>query len=229
MKNIIITESQKNRLIKEAIGFGFSFERLKNMTSFKKRIEFCKEYLGFSIGRGSSRLVFQLNDNWVLKLAINEKGIAQNEEEYGTCMDSYNPISVNVNDKLSDTDNFYFIVSEFVLKATNGDFKHIIGMSFDEFVGFINKTSLDSLGYGYYSYKFKRSDEEYVELIENNENIYDFYEYIGNYCPDESTIGDMSVINNYGIVNRNGDATIVMLDTGINNEIYNNYYRRGRW
>ena len=39
----------------------------------------------------------------------------------------------------------------------------------------------------------------------------------------------MRNIANYGIVNRDGYATIVMLDTGINDEIYNNFYSKGRW
>ena len=80
MKKIIINENQIKQL-KEAINYGFSFERLKQISSFNGKMRFCKEFLGDSIGRGSSRLVFQIDDEWVLKLAMNSKGIAQNEEE----------------------------------------------------------------------------------------------------------------------------------------------------
>ena len=44
-------------------------------------IYYCREMLGEPIGNGSSRIVFQIDDETVLKLAKNNAGIAQNMEE----------------------------------------------------------------------------------------------------------------------------------------------------
>lgn len=82
---IFINEKQEKILhkyfLKEAMSESFSFEELKAIKSFKGRYEYCLKTLGPTQGRGSSRVVFQLSDERVLKLALNEKGIAQNEVE----------------------------------------------------------------------------------------------------------------------------------------------------
>ena len=88
---IILNEKQeqilKKEALKEAVGFGFSIEYMKRLPSLKKRYEYCVEYLGKPVGRGSSRVVFQYNDDIVIKLALNGKGIAQNEAEYDKLCD----------------------------------------------------------------------------------------------------------------------------------------------
>lgn len=61
---------------------GFSFETLTSLSSYKKRIAYCKQMLGQPIGNGSSRIVFQISDERVLKVAKNQKGIAQNEAKW---------------------------------------------------------------------------------------------------------------------------------------------------
>lgn len=76
MSNIVITESQYKRLFEAAMD-GFSLEQLSNIRSFRDRLAYCKQMLGPSIGKGSSRIVFQIDDEKVLKLAMNGKGVAQ--------------------------------------------------------------------------------------------------------------------------------------------------------
>lgn len=95
----------------------FSFEQLKSIPSFKGRLKYCIDTLGFRIGSGSSRTCFQLDDNRILKLAMNEKGIAQNSVEgqrdyylegLGVRPEIYNE---------TDFDNNLWIVCEYVLPA----------------------------------------------------------------------------------------------------------------
>lgn len=224
MKKIIITERQekilKEHLIKEAMGFGFSLGYLKTLSSFKKKLDYCKEYLGFSIGRGSSRICFQLDDERILKLAFNQKGIAQNEEEFRNGQDYYNNIVPNVFPELSDTDNFTFIVSEYVLPAKDEDFEYICGVDFTTFTHVIK--TVESL----YNQKQRTkylSDDDIEQLSNDSEDIANFVNYVYNYQP---TTGDMMRICNYGIVSRNGEACIVLLDCGLTDEIFNKYYAK---
>ena len=74
MSKIIISEQQEkliaSLMLKEAMRDEFSFDKLKNIPSLKGRLEYCKQMLGYSIGSGSSRCVFQLDDEKVLKLAL---------------------------------------------------------------------------------------------------------------------------------------------------------------
>ena len=59
MKTIIIKENQI-RLF-EAAKDGFSLDKL-NTLSYNKKVAYCKSFLGNPIGNGSSRMVFQIDD-----------------------------------------------------------------------------------------------------------------------------------------------------------------------
>ena len=69
-------------------------------------------------------------------------------------------------------------------------------MSFNEFVSFIYAC-------GAYRFRDRRflwgamDEEKYVELLDNNEDLCSFDEYIGNY--GKIVIGDMTRITNYGL------------------------------
>jgi hypothetical protein len=192
---------------------------LTAIRSFKGRVQYCQQHLGKPIGRGSSRVVFQIDDDKVLKLALNNKGIAQNElegrEDY--VKDSYD-IFPNV---FQMSDDCTWLISEFVLPAKKDDFQHCIGLSFDDWAKFIKRLQ------SWYSYKSVRGqmDEKEAEnLICNNEIASDFNEYVSNY--NDILFGDLLFIQNYGLAMRNGQPYIVLLDSGCNSEIYGTYYSR---
>ncbi len=219
MVKIHINKIQESKLISEAKSEMFSFEILKSIPSFSKRIKYCNQYLGFSVGGGSSRRVFQLDDNKVLKLAINAKGIAQNEQEFNFSKENFVDITPNVFDDLSDTENYTFITSEYVLPARKTDFQKVLNISFEKFVLLIRTVNS---WYDYRNRLFnKLSDEEITELEENSDNINEFVNYVSNYQPP---IGDMTRCANYGLTMRNGNPYIVLLDSGLSDEIYSKFY-----
>ncbi|MBR6517575.1 MAG: hypothetical protein IKT40_12160 [Bacilli bacterium] len=223
---IIINEAQekllKEHILNEAIGFGFSFGYLKTLNSFKKRLDYCKEYLGDPIGRGSSRICFQLDDDKILKFAYNNKGIAQNQEEFNFSQENFVDITPKVFPELSDTENFMFIVSEYVLPAKDNDFEVVCGVDFITFTHIIKTVE------SWYNTRNGRkylSDEDMEELCNSSDDIREFVDYVSNYQP---IIGDMLNIRNYGMVSRNGQASIVLLDSGLSQEIWNEYYAKNR-
>ena len=61
------------RFINEATDYVFNVKELSGISSFKGRYKYCIEHLGSPIGRGSGRVVFQIDDYRVLKLALNQK------------------------------------------------------------------------------------------------------------------------------------------------------------
>ena len=79
-RTIIISEKQKKMLL-EAMDDSFDFEELSSLPSYNARLKYCTQHLGKHIGKGSSRVTFQIDDENVLKLAFNQKGVAQNIEE----------------------------------------------------------------------------------------------------------------------------------------------------
>ena len=54
-----------------------------------------------------------------------------------------------------------------------------------------------------------------------DEFCYDIFNYIGNY---DIQFQDLLRLNSYGIVNRNGEEKIVIIDYGLTNKVYSNYY-----
>ena len=62
----------------EAYPTSFNIEEFKQLKSFNQRIQYCEQHLQ-RISSGSSRIVYKIDDEKVLKLAKNKKGLAQNE------------------------------------------------------------------------------------------------------------------------------------------------------
>lgn len=210
-----LAESKKPNLkskLNEAISDEFSFETLKSLPSFNQRLTYCKEHLGPNIGQGSSRIVFQLTDEICLKLAKNEKGIAQNELEFRNSEDYYiDNLFPKVFDE-SDSENYLFLVSEYVLPAKKSDFKIVENVSFDDFI-----TILMNLNWN------KRLTQEENNIYEESYLIRDVYDYSMNY---NVPIVELTRIQNYGLVYRDNQATIVLLDSGFNDDIYQQHYSR---
>ena len=89
-----ITEQQLNTIMNEmAYPDSFNMETFKSLTSYQKRIQYCRQHLQ-RIAEGSSRIAFKIDDTKVLKLAKNGRGLIQNEGEadlgynnyYFTCL-----------------------------------------------------------------------------------------------------------------------------------------------
>ena len=214
---IVINEKQ-HKMLQEAADEHFSLEELSAIQSFRGRFNYCTQHLGKHIGKGSSRATFQIDDEKVLKLAWNNKGLAQNIEEVQTYNASIFP-------KVYDYDeNGKWIISEFVLPAKSEDFKHCFGMSFQQFASFILTCAKYRFGGRYWNVM---PENKWISYLENNEELSEFDEYIANYGSQSFTpAGDMTRLCNYGLTQRNGEACIVLLDSGLSEEVWNTYYKR---
>lgn len=200
--------------INEAMSEAFSFDTLKRINSFNGRLKYCLDTLGFRVGSGSSRTCFQLDDNRILKLALNAKGIAQNEVEsrVDNNLDSLG-IRPEIYDE-TDYENNWFIVCEYVLPAKKADFKQTLGMTWEEYCDFVKTCNAEKNG-GYHPIDW----DAMYEMTENNDSLYGIHDYIANY---DAPIGDLLRICNYGLSKSNG---IVILDTGLDDYVFNNFYR----
>lgn len=222
MKTIYITEEQY-RTICEAQDDTFNLDELSSIYSFRGRYNYCVQHLGKHVGKGSSRAVFQIDDEKVLKLAINDKGIAQNEQEGQK--DCYLE-QLDVVPKLFETDDDYkWIISEFVLPAKTQDFRVCLGVDENTFYRFIITDWVERCGTSrdrQYQAHNMLPNEKFEQLLEN-ENLMPWDDYIGNYRP---AFGDMVAKRNYGMTLRDGNPTIVLLDSGLTEEIYDKFYRK---
>jgi hypothetical protein len=137
MKVIKINESQQKRLF-EAYREGFSFDELTAIADSAfadednsvPQMAYCRKWLGQPSFMGSSRAVFTLSDNIVLKLAYGSKyfaGIDQNQMEYELFERTKSPLLARVYDC---DKNFTYLVCESVVPAESEDFEKIVGIPF---------------------------------------------------------------------------------------------------
>ena len=276
MKIIKINESQKKRLF-EAYQEGFSFDTLSVLSNngfsdwnnWEEQYEYCRKWLGEPDSSGSSRCVFTLSDNIILKLAVGERreaGIAQNQQEYEMYNTWQSPLLVKI---YGADDNFTYLVSENVIPARDIDFEKILGIPFygtshqksmklpaiigSEKQDYNGKKKSDyTVGFDKYFDGEKGWHESYYYNDEMT-SLYDVLCYIeSNYVLDEgyynknyeeiingsewlskfrdfvmfTGMSDFCQIGNFGMVNRDGKPTIVVLDSGLNLEVWEKHYSK---
>jgi hypothetical protein len=222
MKEIIknkLKESLTFDIIENMIGedypSSFDMDHFKTLDSFAARKRYCEEHLQ-RISSGSSRIVYKVDDEKVLKLAYNKKGVAQNDIEidYGQYYDLEGVVA-----KIFDFHpNKLWVEMELARKVTKLNFASAQGYSFDDFAAMVNNYGVDSGNSK--GYKVPISPEIEERLWED-EFSYGILNFIGNYGVP---VGDLKRTSSYGFVNRNG-GDIVLIDYGLTHDVYDSYYR----
>lgn len=202
----------------------FNLQTLSSIKSFAGRLKYCKQMLGPSFGSGSSRIIFEIDDEKVLKLAKNKKGVAQNEFEEQTSR--YGSMVVHVFDC---DDNYMWLVEENCVPAKEEDFERLIGLPFETYCDLIRFYYNRYCRNGRQTYLFTMTTDEADALVDRlyNEDDYGFVPRIFNLMGDyQLPFGDLTRISTYGMVMRDGSPELVVIDSGLSEEILNTYYRR---
>lgn len=205
--------------IEEDYPSSFDLEYFSKLNSFKKRADYCQTHLK-RISSGSGRIVYMVDDTKVLKLAKNPRGVAQNEIE--AKYSNYQDISDITAKVFASDDRNLWVEMELARKVTPPIFKQITGFNWDDFKNAMEKH--------YYRVNPQQApmwfrDSETTELEQEmweDEFCYDMLSFMGNY---DVPVGDLIRLSTYGVVNRNGSDRIVMIDYGLNNEVWNGYYK----
>lgn len=189
------------------------------LDKFTERKKYCDNNLEFLI-QGSGRLVYKVDNEKVLKLAKNKKGVAQCDVEISLGRDSYidnlvAPIYEYDSDGL-------WVEMALATKLSKGKFKSIMDYSFDDFGTMLMHfyyTNLKPLRYGGFS---AIKDEPEREKIEEDEFYQSMCELMGNY---DMPPGDLRRLNSYGLVRIDGNEEIRLIDYGLTNDVYEDYYK----
>jgi hypothetical protein len=193
----------------------FDMEHFKNLRKYAERVRYCNENLK-KISSGSSRIVYMVDDTKVLKLAKNEKGVAQCATEIQWGNDSY------YGDVLASTIEYHpddlWVEMELARKVKKSDFKRLEGINFDAFGYYLKNFEFQNKGRrGVFSI-----DPKEEEILDENQ----FTQTICSFMSDsDSPAGDFMRLNSYGVVNRNGEDIIVIIDFGLTQSVYDEYYR----
>lgn len=185
-----------------------------SLGSFKKRKEYADQNLE-KIAAGSARIVYKIDDEKVLKLAKNKKGLAQNEVESDWGFQHYRTAEVfNVDDQ------FRWLEMELVKRVSPKTFEKKTGVSIDELGSFLKYHESRRQPSSYIRIPKPENDEELWE----NEFALDIITLMGDY---DLPAGDLSRISSYG---ETADGDIVLVDFGLDKSVgkehYNHNYKK---
>lgn len=197
----------------------FDMEHFKALKSFSKRTQYCNQHLQ-RISSGSSRIVYRLNNDLVLKLAKNTKGIQQNgTESDGYIQQSYGDVIARVHQW--DNDDLW-IVSDLAKKASKNTFKQYVGIDIEKVDLYFNLSHAEHNGKKGNQYMRQQLTPQEIEFMDNSEFCSELKDMMFNF---DMPPGDFGRLTSYGEVNRNGKPAIVSIDYGLTQSTYDDYYK----
>jgi hypothetical protein len=180
-------------------------KELSNIKEFDDRIKFAKKQGWKLLGEGSSRTAFQLNKRLIIKIAHNEKGIAQIKTEAQPISQVRCVVPVIAADAKCK-----WIIMRATEPLTKSEFKDMVGFGFDQFMNALFA-------------KFNNEDDknfpeprDYKE-IERCELFSEVAELV---FKTDNLLGDLSKISSWRTLN----GRPVISDFGLTKSTYSKYY-----
>lgn len=221
MRNLIKTRLQESltmelieSLIDEDYPSTFDMGLFKTLKKFSERVKYCEEHLK-RISSGSSRIVYMIDNEKVLKLAKNEKGVAQCETEIQWGQDRYyGEILAKTLDSHPDG---LWVEMELARKLKKHDFLRLDNIDFEVFARYLKNVELENKG----QRPIYNIADVYLEVFHESQ----FANTLISFMHDsDSPAGDFMKGSSYGVVMRDGHETIVLIDFGLTGDIYSTYY-----
>ena len=194
----------------------FSMEKFNSITSYRGKIQYAQTNLK-RISSGSSRIAYMIDDTKVLKLAKNKKGVAQNQTETDWSMEKW---GVTAKIFEADTENNFWLEMELAKKVTPTRFKQITGLTIQEF-NTAMRVLADRMSPSR-SWIKNTMPKELEERIYENEFYMDVERFVTDFALSPNDFGKLS---SFGEVERDGKPTIVLIDFGLNDTVFNLHYK----
>lgn len=202
-------------LLDEDYPTNFNMEHFKTLNKFTERIRYCEENLQ-RISSGSARIVYKVDNEKVLKLAKNEKGLAQNnvEIEWG----GYYEFQSILAHTIDSHPKGLWVEMELARKVSKSDFIQYFGVSVNDLGSYLRNWDNDMHGRPNYF-----SIPNYlVQKMDENEDVNEIKNFM---ISADAPAGDFGRLSSYGKVNRKDGEIIVLIDFGLTSDVYTSYYR----
>lgn len=228
-RKIILYESQlqgiifENEIEEMAYPSSFNWNEFANITNIKDRIRYCSQRLKI-LGTGSSRRAYKVDNEKVLKIAINRKGLAQNEQE---CDGGYSNIAILPHVYNFDDEHYTWIETEIARKAVPSDFQKYVGYPMETVFNGIRQYEQEYNPHWLNGklIKYQYVPKDLYQEMWDNEWMWEMFEYLGNY---QHPLGDILRLEHYGVIKRNGKPCLILIDAGLNEDIWDSFYSRPR-
>jgi hypothetical protein len=180
-------------------------KNLEELETYQARKKYAEKNLKH-LSSGSSRIVYLTPAKTVLKLAKNDRGLAQNKAEANPKMRSK-----YLNKILGHAKNDSWIEVDYLDKITTKDFEKMTGLDFDDFG--------ESLRYGLKSVS-ENSDKEKPDGFEKIEKskIYKDMKDLGKKW--KLMPGDLARISSWGTK----DGKPILIDAGLTKDVFEEFY-----
>lgn len=188
----------------------FDISKFADLPSFAARKRYADSTLK-KLGAGSSRITYQIDDAHVLKLAKNQKGIAQNEAEndgYSQSMDSVAKI-------YEADDEGLWLVSDKVDNIRAAEFEQLTGMKFKDFCAALQDED-------YRHKNGKRAGLVSDELLEEAYENELWHEMLSLIVDLDLIVGDLCRLGSYGKLGNR----VVLRDAGFTMTVHKDHYAR---
>ncbi len=212
----------------------FNIELFEALPSYAKRKQYIIKTGLRQIGKGSGRIVYNIDNEYVLKFAWNKKGLAQNKEEISFYNDGALGEIRNIFSKLETYDkNGFYNIQEYCSKVKASYFKENTGINFKLFEMYVN-----SIEHNVYNNSLNFVDflkeAEGAFFNPEEKNVIEITEW-GNFLTNciqkieqdgfDISVADFKGLRNFGV---NKEGNVVIVDYGLNEEIYNTMYNTPR-
>lgn len=174
-------------------------KNLDSLETFCARKEYAEKNLKH-LSSGSSRIAYLTTNDSVVKLAKNEKGLAQNKAEVNSKVKSK-----FLNKILKHSKDYVWIESDYLDKLSEKQFEELTDVNFKDFG--------NAVGYFFDKHDKPKDYDDIKEL--------EIFKEITNIAKKNNLVpGDLARISSYGT---NGDYPI-LLDAGLTKKIYDEFY-----
>jgi hypothetical protein len=179
-------------------------KNLEQLENYNSRKEYAEKNLKH-LSSGSSRIVYLTPDKTIVKLAKNDKGIAQNKAEANPKMKSK-----FLNEILGHASNYSWIETCYLDKITEKEFEEMTGLKFDDFG--------ESIRYGLKDVSGNSEDkpECFDEVAKSD--IYKEMKRIGQQF--KLMPGDLARISSWGTK----EGRPVLIDAGLTKDVFEEFY-----
>ncbi len=207
MSNLLKSVELSDLFFKLASGSNKAIlKKIESLDTFKARIDFAEKNLKH-VSSGSSRVIYDLGNGKALKLASNEKGLAQNEAEWKVKDDCK-----YINKATSKGKDYIWITAPLAKKLTERQFQDLTDISFKDF-GECVKYMMREL-----STKERKKPENFDDLKDCDI----IKEIVSIGLKHKMLPGDIARISSWKEINE----TPVLVDLGLSSKIYDKFYSK---
>lgn len=203
--NLFYALAAKEKLPEDSKDLSTILKNIEKLETYQARKKYAENNLKH-LSSGSSRIVYQTSNKTIIKLAKNDKGVAQNKAEANPKMKSK-----YLNEIINHADNYSWIETHYLKKISHKEFKKMTDLDFEEFGQCIR--------YGLRNVSGnidKKKPKEFEEISKSD--IYKELHEIGNkfYLMP----GDLAKISSWG----SKDKHPVLIDAGLTKEVFEDFY-----